>query len=287
MRYIIISPVRNEERYIQETIYSVVAQTIRPIQWIIVNDGSQDKTQHIISQCLSEYPWIKLVNRVDRGFTQVGRGVIEAFSEGFKYISGEWDFIVKLDCDVLFDKHYFANLLQAFEFDQYLGIAGGTSFTYIRDRLTEEKMPVFHPWAGARMYKRACFEDINGLVEDLGWDTIDLLRAHMKGWRTKRFHDFKIIHLRRMSSRKGLWEGKVRTGRNFYITGYSLLFLCARCIYRLNERPLLVESVGVFWGYLSSMLRRNQLVVSVEEKNFLRKQQHRRLLGLKIDPVYE
>lgn len=282
-KYIIISPVRNEEKYIARTIQSVVNQTVRPMEWIIVNDGSIDGTEAIARKYIADYSWIKIVNRADRGFTQVGKGVMEAFNEGFKNISYKnWDYIVKLDCDLSIESDFFEKLLCRFEENEKIGIAGGTSYALEKNKFYEEKMPDFHPWAGARAYKRQCFNCIDGLIETLGWDTIDLIKAQMKGWQTKRFKDLKIIHHRRMSSRKGLWEGKMRTGRIFYIVGYHPIFLTARSIYRLTERPYLIESFGVICGYLQAMWRREPLLVTPEEKAFLRRQQLRRLIGFKM-----
>ncbi len=283
IKYIIISPVRNEEKYIEKTIYSVINQTIKPLEWIIINDGSTDMTKEIVEKYTSNFKWIKLIDKKDRGFSQVGKGVIEAFNTGFKNISyRNWGYIVKLDCDVSLERDFLENLLHRFSESKNLGIAGGTSYALEKGRFCEEKMPEFHPWAGARMYKRKCFEDIRGLVETLGWDTIDLLRAQMKDWQTKRFRDLKVIHCRRMASRKGLWEGKLRTGRNFYITGYHPLFLVVRSIYRLTQRPYLIESIGVVYGYVQAMWKRESLVVTSKEKVFLRSQQLRRLFGFKI-----
>ncbi|MFH1440645.1 MAG: glycosyltransferase family A protein [Candidatus Omnitrophota bacterium] len=283
MRYIIISPVRNEEKYIDKTIQSVIVQTLLPKEWVIVNDGSTDKTKEIISRYIDKYPWIRIIDKKDRGFTQVGKGVIEAFYEGYRnIISDDWDYIVKLDCDISIENNFFEKLINRFMGNKDLCISGGTSYTFENNKYHEEKMPDFHPWAGARIYRKKCFIAIGGLVENLGWDTIDLLRAQMKNWKTKRFDDLKIIHHRRMSSRKGLWEGKIRTGRNFYITGYHPLFLVVRNIYRLKEKPYFIESIGVTWGYLQAMYRRESLVVNKQEKAFLHKQQIRRLVGLKV-----
>lgn len=282
-RYIIISPVRNETAYIEKTMQSIIQQKVLPVEWVIINDGSTDSTEDIIKKYLTQYSWIKLVNRADRGFTQVGKGVIETFYQGINAITDRnYDYVVKLDCDVSIESDYFENLLNRFEQNERLGIAGGTSHFEINNKWVEEKMPGFHPWAGARMYRRKCFEDIGGLVPTLGWDTIDLLRAQMKGWETIRYPDIKIKHLRMMSSRKGLWEGKVRLGRNFYITGYHPLFLIARSIYRLFEPPYFIETFGVLYGYLQALLKRERLIVSKEEKGFLRLQQLRRLIGAKI-----
>jgi len=282
-KYVIISPVRNEEKYIEKTIQSVINQTIKPIEWIIVNDGSTDNTRVIIEDYAKKYAWIKVINRLDRGYTLVGKGVMEAFNDGFRNITcKDWRYIVKLDCDIVLARNFFEILFRRFSENKSLGIAGGTSYVLEKGKFCEEKMPIFHPVAVARVYRRECFEDIGGLPKVLGWDTIDILRAQMKGWETKRCEDIKIIHLRRMSSRKGLWEGKIRTGRNFYITGYHPLFLIARSIYRLKEKPYIVESVGVIYGYIKSWLKREKLVVTDEEKKFLRRQQLKRLFMLKI-----
>lgn len=282
-RIIIISPVRDEEQYVEKTIKSVLLQIVKPSEWIVVNDGSKDRTEEIVKSYILNHSWISIINKQDRGFTQVGKGVIEAFNEGFKSIKDDdWDYIVKLDCDISLESDFFERLLKEFERDEMLGIAGGVSYVEEDGKLIEEKMPDFHPWAGARIYRRKCFNEIGGLVEELGWDTIDLLRAQMKGWSTKRFKDIKIIHHRRMSSRKGLWEGKLRLGRNFYITGYHPLFLIARSIYRLFQKPYFIESFGVICGYLRALLKKEALMVTIEEKQFLQKQQIRRLFGFKI-----
>ena len=280
MKYIIISPVRNEDQHIAKTLQSVISQTLRPVEWIIVNDGSRDKTEEIIKSHLPSHSWIQLIHKKDRGFTQVGKGVIETFNEGLKNTRHpDWEYIVKLDGDLSLEGNFFEELLNRFTANKNLGIAGGTAYVWEKDRLLEEKMPRFHPHAVARIYRRACFENIGGLTETLGWDTLDLLRAQMKGWQTKRFEDLKITHHRRMSSRKGLWEGKTRTGKNFYITGYHPLFLLARSLYRITQKPYFIESAGVIWGYLKAQWNREPLVVTPQEKMFFRKQQLKRLAG--------
>ncbi len=107
-RYVIITPVRDEEQYIASTIAAVCSQIVRPVEWIIVNDGSTDHTGEIVDRFAGEHPWIHAVHRANRGFRKSGGGVMEAFYEGYKAIqSREWDFLVKLDADLTFDADYF------------------------------------------------------------------------------------------------------------------------------------------------------------------------------------
>jgi glycosyltransferase involved in cell wall biosynthesis len=283
MQYVIISPVRNEEKYIGKTLQSVVSQTVAPAEWVIVDDGSTDKTVAIVKRYATQHRWIRLVMKSDRGFAQVGKGVMETFDVGFRSLScGDWEYIAKLDCDLSLQERYFESIINALRGDDDLGIAGGPSYVLEKGKIYEEKMPDFHPAACSRVYKRKCFEEIGGLPVVLGWDTIDLLRAHMKGWKTRNVKEQIVTHHRRMSSRKGSWEGKTRQGRNFYITGYHPLFLVARSVYRVKERPYFVETFGVIYGYLRALWQRERIVISPEEMAFLRRQQMMRLLGHKI-----
>lgn len=280
-KYVIITPVRNEEKYIGKTLHAVANQTIKPSQWIIVNDGSTDDTQRIVEEMMQTNDWITLVNVQDRGYAAVGSGIVEAFNQGFSQINKnlDWDFLAKLDGDLSMDEDYFEELMNRFDKDDKLGIAGGTCFCIEGDQLHEEKMPTFHPLAAARFYRRQCFEEVGGLSNSNAWDTIDLLRARTRGWKTRRFADLKIIHYRIMSSRAGLWEGKKRTGRNLYLTGYSPTFLIARSMYRLFNKPYIIESVAVMYGYFKAMLKGEPLDVTPEEKAFLRSEQRRRMVG--------
>jgi len=278
-RYVLISPVRNESVFLPATIASVMAQTVTPLEWVIVDDGSTDGTPRLAEECARKWKWVKLVSRRDRGFDRVGQGIAEAFNEGLHHLAEkEWEFIVKLDGDLSFEPDYFEHLFALFESDPALGISAGTSYIRVGNRLCEEKKPLYFPPGIARTYRRKCFEEIGGIANILGWDTIDIIRAQMHGWRTFRAPALRLIHLRTVSSRNGLWEGKVRTGRNFYITGYHPLFLLARCCYHLLQRPFLVDGIGVLSGYLHAALRHESRVVTPEEKAFLRRMQRRRLL---------
>src|SRR5271170_5513575 len=194
-KYVIITPVRDEEAYIRHTIESVVAQTIQPAEWVIVDDGSTDGTGSTIDQYSKQFSWIQTVHRENRGFRQAGGGVVEAFYDGHHMLRcNDWDFIVKLDGDLSFESDYFQQCLEAFRKEQTLGIAGGNIYHNIGGKLVIEKNPRFHVRGATKIYRRACWEAIGGLWPAAGWDTIDEVKANRLGWKTCSFADLHLLH---------------------------------------------------------------------------------------------
>jgi len=161
--YVVISPVRDEEVYLRFTIESMLAQTIRPVEWIIVNDGSTDNTAAIIDEYASQHPWIRAVHRDNRGFRKAGGGVVEAFNDGYRALSNDnWQFIVKMDGDLTFQPDYFEKCLNNFQRDPRLGIGGGV-ICYIENSVKRiEFCPEFHVRGATKIYRRACWEAIGG-----------------------------------------------------------------------------------------------------------------------------
>jgi len=276
--YIIISSVRNEERFIEKTILSVVNQTITPVEWIIIDDGSTDRTREILESYSRSYRWIKVLHNADRGYDNHGIAETQAFSQGVDSIAvKQWDYIVKVDGDVSFEKDYIECLIKRFIENNLLGIAGGTCYFFKKGMLYEEESPRVFPMAAARMYRRRCFEEIGGLQKTLGFDLVDILKAQMRGWETLRFSELEIVHYRLTMSRNGLWHGKKKLGEIYYVAGYDPLFFAARSFYHLFKRPYIIESCASVYGFLRAMVTRKPFVVSPQERAYLRTQQKKRL----------
>ena len=177
-KYVVITPVRDEESYLPLTIESMVRQTILPQQWIIVNDGSKDSTGSIIDDAARQYSWIRAVHRKDRGFRKWGAGIIEAFYDGFNQLAWQdWDFMCKLDGDLSFEPDYFERAFQRFLENSRIGIGGGILYHYEDKKLVFEKHPVFHVRGGVKIYRRACWDAIDGLWVGPGSDTVDEVKA--------------------------------------------------------------------------------------------------------------
>ncbi len=281
MRYVIITPVRDEEQFIGDTIKSVCSQTARPSEWVIVNDGSSDRTGEVIDRYASKYPWIRTVHRENRGFRKSGGGVMEAFSEGYKTLQcKDWDFLVKLDADLTFDTDYFEKCFEHFREDSELGIGGGEIRHHIEGRLVPEKNPRFHVRGATKIYRRACWEAIGGLWSASGWDTIDEVKANMKGWRTYTFTDLGLFHHRLTGSEEGLIRDRVKHGVACYVSGYHPLFVVVSCIRRLTQKPLVIGSLAIIYGFLKAHVTRPPRLSDRSYFAYIRGQQLRRLCGM-------
>jgi biofilm PGA synthesis N-glycosyltransferase PgaC len=284
INYVVVSPVRNEEQYLGLTINSMVAQTIPPVQWIIVNDGSTDQTRSIAEGAAKAHPWIQVVNRADRGIRKAGGGVVEAFYDGYQTIKPEsWDYLVKLDGDLSFEAGYFEKCFEHFHENERLGISGGTICSLVRGVLEEESKndPRFHVRGATKIYRRECWQDIGGLIYAPGWDTLDEVKANMCGWVTRTLPGINIHHHRPTGAAYGAWNDRVKGGMANYIVGYHPLFMFLKCVRRMAEKPYLVGGFGLWFGYLKGYVKR---VPQVEDKAliaYFRQQQINRLLSRK------
>jgi len=260
-KIVAVSPVRNEEKYLGTTIKSMVNQTVTPIEYVLVDDGSTDKTAAIIYEASQNHPWIRYIKRHDRGERKVGPGVVEAFYDGYrKILSGDYDYIIKIDGDLSFGPRYFETLLQKFEADEYLGAASGKLFLEIGDgRLVEERIGDESVFGGMLCLRRKCFEAIGGFFPQVMWDGIVFHRCRMEGWRTKSYSDsvLKIYHHRMMgSSHKSIFHGRVRWGWGQYFMGTHLLYIIAIGLYRMLERPYIFGGILIWIGYFKGWLKR-------------------------------
>jgi poly-beta-1,6-N-acetyl-D-glucosamine synthase len=280
-KYIIITPARDEEEFLERTILSVAGQTILPIQWIIVNDGSRDRTGEIIDRYSDIYPWITARHRPNRGYREAGGGVMNTFYDGYEQIeSPEWGYLVKLDADLSFPHDYFERCFAEFEKDSLLGIGGGGIYHEVDGQLKLEENPKFHVRGATKIYKRKCWDELGGLLRAPGWDTIDELKANMLGWSTRSFLDLRVSHYRFTGAADGAWKDCIKNGRANYITGYHPVFMMVKCLRRLAKKPYLSGSVGLMWGFLSSYWKRTPQVEDRKLINYTRSQQMRRLMLL-------
>jgi biofilm PGA synthesis N-glycosyltransferase PgaC len=280
-RYVIISPVKDEERYVELTLRSVTEQTVLPMLWVIVDDGSKDSTPEIVRRFAARHSFIQLLRRVNTGARRPGSPVIQAFNDGYASLGpAGFDFIVKLDCDLSFGKDYFERLLQRFQDDERLGIASGI---YLEADANGTWVPVMMPWyhafGASKVVRWQCFEEIGGFPAAAGWDTVDEIRAMNQAWKTRHFEDLPARH----HKREGTGIGPVRTSRMhgeiFYVTGGDPLFLFFKALHRLTVAPIPVNALALTLGYLAAVVRRKPRLVTSAEARCYRRLLRQRLLG--------
>ncbi len=257
---VIISPVRDEAALIAKTLDSVVAQTVRPVEWVIVDDGSTDNTAAIVQQYADKYPFIRLVTRPDRGFRKLGGGVIAAFKYGLTQIEApSFDFIAKLDGDMSFGPKYLATMFESLSADTRLAAVSGKTFRPEDGGLVEESIIDEQVAGQFKLYRWSAYCEIGGFVEEVMWDGIDVHLARMKGWRTMSFDDpeARLIHHRLMgSSDKNVLRGRLRWGRGIYFMGYHPLYALASGIFRMREKPMIIGGLLIIAGYVKAALQR-------------------------------
>jgi biofilm PGA synthesis N-glycosyltransferase PgaC len=274
-KYVIVTPVRNEEEYIRLTLDSVVSQVRLPAEWIIVNDGSTDATASIVQDYGARYPWIKLITLSDRGFYFPGTGVVNVFNQGYAKISvPDWEWIVKLDADLSFAPDYFEKLLPRFDGNPRLGMASGITYLPKNGDWVKEDVLPDHPVGPSKVYRRQCWESMGGLRPVPGWDLADLLAAQMNGWETACFEDLVIKHYRLTGTRReGAWSRNFLQGRFEFRHGYAFHYSLLKALYHVPSKPAVIGSLAKVSGYLYASARGDPFLFEPDMRAFLRKKQ--------------
>jgi biofilm PGA synthesis N-glycosyltransferase PgaC len=287
-KYSVITPVKNEAEFIEETIRSMCEQTVTPVEWVIVNDGSTDETAELVATYAVKHPWIKLVTRENRGGRRRGKGVVEAFYKGYETLTQEYDFIVKLDGDLSFEPNYFESLLREFASNPNLGISGGGVYEKRDGKhwvLYSYKKQVRGP---TKLYRRACFEAIGGLVPALGWDRIDEWRALSMGWEVYSCPELRVYHQRATGAATGLLKSRIEQGCESHYMGYHPLFLIARGIRYMFHQPYLIGGMIMIMTYFIAGLQGREKLPDPSLIRYIRRTQLRQLVGLMAGkPVHE
>ena len=276
-RYLAITPARDEEQLLPGLIESMRAQTITPARWIVVDDGSTDRTGAILDQAARRTPWIEPHHlKPDRPRQAGGESVIMQFLTPDLW--RPMDFIFRLDADLSFGPDLVESLLAEFRRDPKLGIASPILAEPRNGKWKDVPVRSMHTRGATKMYSRACFEVIGKLEAGLGWDVIDGAKALRAGFTTRTFPHIRCFHHRPQGSAGGLLRGRFAIGQSAWYVGYSPLFLLAAAARRTFQRPLLLGAILMFAGYMEGFVRRRPRVSDPELIRFIRRQQMRRLL---------
>jgi poly-beta-1,6-N-acetyl-D-glucosamine synthase len=278
-RYALISPCRDEEQYMRRTLDTVAAQTVPPALWVVVDDGSTDRTPEILEEYREKLDYLRVARREDRGARAVGPGVIEAFYAGLETVDLDgFDYVCKLDLDLDLPAVYFERLIEAMEADEHLGTCSGKPYFPHPEtgELISEHCGDEMSVGMTKFYRTSCFHEIGGFVREVMWDGIDCHRCRMLGWRAASWDapEIRFVHLRPMgSSHQSLWVGRKRHGFGQWFMGTGPVYMIASSLFRATKRPFIVGGLGMLVGYLGAMLRRVPRYADREFRRFLRRYQ--------------
>jgi glycosyltransferase involved in cell wall biosynthesis len=281
--YVLITPARNEEAFIEKTITSVIGQSVPPLRWVIVDDGSSDRTAGIVQRYLPRYPWMEMIHMPfhrDRSFA----AKVHSFNAGYERVKSlEYEVIGNLDADLSFDPGYCEFLLGKFRDDAGLGVAGTIfeeeGYSSARDGFEGQS----HVAGGCQLFRRRCFEDIGGYRPNRagGIDWIAVTTARMRGWTTRSYREKSFFHHRSLGTAE---RGRLRSAfsygeKDYYLGGHPVWELF-RAAYRMSKRPYVLNGLAVGLGYAWACARRIDRAVSDDLMRFHRQEQLRKLRAI-------
>jgi len=276
--YVLVTPARNEADLIHRPIRSMIEQTVKPLRWVIVSDGSTDGTDEIVTEYAAEHPWIELVRMPERRARHFAAKA-HAFNAGLEKVKDlPYDAVGSMDADISFDQEYFACLLARLSEDSGLGVVG----TPFEDEGTYDYrfVSLEHVSGACQLFRRECFQDIGGYVPMQlgGIDHVAVITARMRGWKTKTFTDKTCVHHRRIgTAQHGRLKARFRVGVLDYALGGHPIWELFRTGYQMTRRPWIIGGLLLYAGYVSAAIRRIERPVSLELVKFRRREQMGRL----------
>ncbi len=285
--YVLITPARNEEQCIEKTIKSVISQTVLPQRWIIVSDGSTDKTDNIVERYLNDHPFIVLLRRegdVLRNFSSQ----VFAFNTGYEKLNGlNYDYIGNLDADVSFQPDYYESVLKRFDANPRLGLAGG--YIYEEQKGQFKSRPGNRTYSVAhaiQLFRRDCFENVGGYVPFKygGSDWHAQVMAILKNWEVQAFTDLPVYHHKPTLTAEGKLKGGFRQGRMDYSLGSSPFFEILKCLSRISVKPYGFYSAYRFAGFLRGYVEREERPISRDFMKCLRERQSEKIVSALSNP---
>lgn len=279
-KYIIITPAKNEALFIRFTLESVINQSIKPLLWLIVDDGSIDSTTEIVQEYIYKYSFIRLVRREKSGLRNFGSKVY-AIREGFRALGKvEYDFYCNLDADVSFEPNYFETLLRRFDENPNLGICGGRVHDLIDGSFIAQKSSDNSVAGPIQFFRKQCYEEINGYKPSpIGLvDAVAEVTARMKGWETKTYSELAVKHHRKMSSaNNNNYNIAIREGKTDYHIGYHPIWHLLRSFARIGNTPIILGSLLRTFSFAKCYWAKEKRIVDGEFIGFIRKEELKKI----------
>ena len=286
--YVLITPARNEAKFIELTIKSVVSQAVLPAKWVIVSDGSTDGTEDIANKYAADHPWIEVIGMPERRNRHFA-GKVYAFNAGYARIKDlQYEVIGNLDADISFDADYFSFLLRKLAEDPSLGVVGTAFKDSSNGSYDYRFVSIEHVTGCCQLFRRKCFEEIGGYVpsEAGAVDSIAVIAARMRGWKTRTFTE-KVYQLHRAfgTAQHGALMARLRNGAKDYAVGNHPVWEFFRAIYQITKPPFVLGGLMLMCGYVGALIRRAERPISREMVAFHRQEQIKRLGDFFVDKL--
>jgi glycosyltransferase involved in cell wall biosynthesis len=272
-KYIVVTPCRNEEKNLPNLIQSMVAQTIKPVLWVIIDDGSTDGTPEIIKESVKKHNWIQSI-RLDSSKRDLGVHYADIVKKGFDFAIEycakneiEYWYLGNLDGDLTLPSTFYENLMIEFEKDPELGIASGGTEHIVGDRVIHANLRIDEPSGGHMLIRKRCFEECGGIPLSYSCDSVLKAKARLKRWKTKRFENNIATEIRDVSSAEGYWKGFVHSGKESHHLNLHPIHVIIRSVMYSFKRPW-YTGIAYLAGYLSSVIRREKQINEEEIRRY-------------------
>ena len=265
-QYIVVTACKNEEENLPNLIESMVSQTIRPVLWVIVDDGSTDKTPEIIKEAIKKHNWIRSI-RLGASRRDTGLHLTSILKEGFDFAielcmknSIDYSYLSNIDGDVILEPTFFENIITEFEKKPKLGIASGGAKLIVGEHIVHAKVRIDEPSGGHMLIRRECFEECGGVPMSLSWDSALKSKAKVRGWETRRFEENKVTHIGEVigGNGYGYWKGYLEHGRRAYRFNTHPIHAIIKGIRYSFKKPYYVGIAYLIGYFIDFILRKEQ-----------------------------
>jgi biofilm PGA synthesis N-glycosyltransferase PgaC len=269
--YAVVTPARDEADNLPRLADCLARQTVLPLAWHIVDNGSTDGTDRIAQDIAAQHPWIRLLSIPGASSAERGAPAVRALLAGIAALNEPPDLVINVDADISFPPDYFERLLAKFASDPSLGIASGGLLEFERGGWRRRHLTGSTVVGASRAYRWQCLQEIMPLEQRVAWDGLDEFQANAGGWRTQAFEDICVHHHRREGARDGTnWAARRNQGHAAYYIGYRPWYLVLRAVWHARREPAALAMIS---GYASAALRRDPRFADKRARAYLRGQQ--------------
>ena len=279
MKILVIVPVFNEEKNIKKCIDSLLKQTIKIEQITIVNDNSNDLTESIIQKSFESNDSINYLKKDDSDqIPKPGKKIIKAFKYGLLNSIKDYDLIGKFDGDLILPSDYFEKLVIEFSNNPNLGLASGViAINKEKKWIVENMYDKNHVRGGIKLYTKKAFDKIDGLIDSIGWDTLDEMKLLYYNYEIKVKHEIICKQMRETGKRYSNFK-YFNQGRVMYLLGYDII-LCLIGSVKFSLKEISINPFFIsFYSYLKSWFRNDKKIVNNKLSKFVRSYRYNNIL---------